>query len=60
MPVQAAEKAEQEHRIIEDFKESFGSWKRNRASIPDHKPPFGDLMIAQDGRIWGESASRFQ
>lgn len=52
VPVLSAEKAEQEHRIIENFKESFGSWKWNGPPIPDHKPPFRDIVVARDGRIW--------
>jgi hypothetical protein len=52
VPVLAAEQAEQEHRIIENFKESFGSWKWNGPAIPDAKPPFRDLLVAQDGRLW--------
>jgi sugar lactone lactonase YvrE len=50
--VQAAEKAEQERRIIENFKESFGSWKWNGPAIPDTKPPFGAIMVDHDGRLW--------
>jgi hypothetical protein len=56
VPVQAAEKGEQEHQIIEDFKESFGSWKWNGPPIPDAKPPFGVIMVGQDGRIWVQVA----
>jgi hypothetical protein len=52
VPVLSAERAEQEHRIIENFKESFGSWKWNGPPIPDHKPPFRDILVARDGRIW--------
>ena len=52
VPVLAAEKAEEEHRIIENFKRSYGSWKWNGPPIPDTKPPTRGLMAAQDGRIW--------
>jgi hypothetical protein len=52
VPVLAAEKAEQEHRIVENFKRNYGSWKWNGPSIPDHKPPFRDVSVAQDGRLW--------
>jgi hypothetical protein len=52
VPVLAAEKAEQEHRIIEDFKETFGSWRWNGPPIPDTKPPFRTILIGEDGRIW--------
>jgi hypothetical protein len=50
--VLAEEKAEQEHRIIENFRESFGSWRWNGPPIPDTKPPFRDLLVGRDGRIW--------
>jgi len=56
VPVASAEKAEQEHRIIENFKREFGSWKWNGPAIPDTKPPFTDILVAQDGRIWVEVA----
>jgi len=46
------EKAEQEHRIIENFKREFGSWHWNGPPIPDTKPPFRDVIVGQDGRIW--------
>jgi hypothetical protein len=50
--VLADEKAEQEHRIVENFKRNFGSWKWNGPSIPDAKPAFRDLAVGEDGRIW--------
>jgi hypothetical protein len=52
IPVLAAEKAEQEHRIVENFKRSYGSWKWNGPAIPDTKPPFRSIVVAGDGRLW--------
>jgi sugar lactone lactonase YvrE len=52
VPVLAAERDEQERRIIENFKRNFGSWKWNGPGIPDTKPPFRDLAVSQDGRLW--------
>jgi hypothetical protein len=52
IPVLSAEKAEQERRITENFKRSFGSWHWNGAPIPDTKPPFKGLFVDRDGRIW--------
>jgi hypothetical protein len=52
VPVQPEEEAEQEHRIIENFKRSFGSWRWNGPPIPDTKPPFGAILVGDDGRIW--------
>jgi len=52
VPVLPAEKAEQEHRIIENFKRSFGSWRWNGPAIPGTKPPYGTILVGDDGRIW--------
>jgi sugar lactone lactonase YvrE len=52
VPVLAAEKAEQEHRITENFKRSYGSWKWNGPGIPDTKPAYRDVFVAPDGRLW--------
>jgi hypothetical protein len=52
VPVLAEEKAEREHRIIENFKRGFGSWRWNGPPIPDTKPPFGSIMVDDDGRTW--------
>ena len=52
VPVLGAEKSEREHRIVENFKRSFGSWHWNGPAIPDAKPPFKNLLVGEDGRIW--------
>ena len=51
-PVLAAEKAERERRIIENFKRNYGSWHWNGPSIPDTKPAYSDITIDEEGRIW--------
>lgn len=52
VPVLAAEKEEQERRITENFQRSYGSWHWNGPPIPDTKPPFRNLFVDGDGRIW--------
>jgi hypothetical protein len=52
VPVLGAEKSEQEHRIVENFKQSFGSWRWNGPPIPDTKPPFKSVLVGNDGRLW--------
>lgn len=52
VPVLGTEKAEQEHRIIENFKRNYGSWKWNGPAIPDQKPPFREILVGDDGRVW--------
>ncbi len=52
VPVLGAEKSEQEHRITENFKQNFGSWHWNGPAIPDTKPPFRDVLVGSDGRLW--------
>jgi hypothetical protein len=52
VPVLGAEKSEQEHRIVENFKRDFGSWRWNGPAIPDMKPPFRTVLVGSDGRLW--------
>ncbi len=52
VPVVGAEKAEREREIVENFKRLAGSWKWNGPPIPDTKPPFRDIMVDDDGRLW--------
>lgn len=52
VPVLAAEKAEREHQVIENFKQDFGSWKWNGPPIPDTKPPFRSVFVDAQGRVW--------
>lgn len=52
VPVRSEEAAEREHRIIEQMKANFGSWRWNGPPIPDTKPPIRDLHVGEDGRIW--------
>lgn len=52
IPVLAAEKEEQERRITENFKRNYGTWSWNGPPIPDTKPPFRNLFVDRDGRIW--------
>lgn len=52
VPVLRAERAEHEHRIIENFKRNYGSWRWNGPPIPDTKAPFRELTADDDGRVW--------
>ncbi len=58
VPVLAGERAEREREITENFKRNYGSWRWNGPRIPDTKPPFTDLMVDADGRIWVRVSQR--
>jgi len=58
VPVMGEEAAEQEHRIIEQMRSNFGSWRWNGPPIPDAKPPIRELYVGEDGRIWAQVSTR--
>jgi hypothetical protein len=39
-------------RIEERFKRRFPGWRWNGPDIPVTKPPFDEILVAEDGRIW--------
>lgn len=52
VPVTAGERAEDEARITQNMRRIVPSWRWNGPPIPDEKPPFRDLFVGRDGRIW--------
>lgn len=52
IPVQSAEKANAEAMATQNMRRMVSDWRWNGPPIPDAKPPFGRIMVAQDGRIW--------
>ncbi|HEX7049266.1 MAG TPA: hypothetical protein VF188_03555 [Longimicrobiales bacterium] len=52
VPVGAGERANWEARVTENMRNMVPDWKWNGPPIPDEKPPFRELYVGQDGRIW--------
>jgi hypothetical protein len=52
VPVQAAEKAAEEERVLLNMRRTQPGWSWQGPAIPDAKPFFGTLIVAHDGRIW--------
>jgi hypothetical protein len=52
VPVQAAEKAAEEERVLRNMRRTQPNWSWQGPAIPDAKPFFGSLTIAHDDRIW--------
>ena len=50
--VQAAEKSNAEAVATENMRRMVSDWRWNGPPIPDTKPPFSNIIVAQDGRIW--------
>jgi len=52
VPVKPEERDEQERIITANFRQLDPSWRWNGDPIPDTKPPYQRLFVAEDGRIW--------
>jgi hypothetical protein len=52
VPVQAAEKAAAEERVVRNMRGVQPNWSWQGSAIPDAKPFFGTLTVAHDARIW--------
>ena len=52
VPTLAEERQERRRRITEGLERQYGSWRWNGPEIPQTKPPFRDLMVDHDGRVW--------
>ncbi len=52
VPVNGAEKDAVRLGIIKQFQRYSADWKWNGPPIPDTKPPFRDISVGRDGRIW--------
>lgn len=52
VPVQAEERRNAEERAIWNMRSVDPGWRWNGPAIPDRKPPFRDILVGGDGRIW--------
>ena len=52
VPVEAAEKKAVRERAATAFRRMAPDWQWNGPPIPDRKPPFQDIAVGRDGRIW--------
>ena len=52
VPVLDEEAEERRTNIRQGMQRQYGSWRWNGPPIPDTKPPFRDLVVDFDGRIW--------
>ena len=50
--VTSGEKAEEEARVTRNLRMTEPGWRWNGPPMPDVKPPFSDLYVGTDGRIW--------
>jgi hypothetical protein len=51
-PVDGGEKDAARMGIIRSFRQYGPDWQWNGPGIPDVKPPFQDITVGRDGRIW--------
>lgn len=52
VPVQGDERANREEQATWSLRRTQPDWSWNGPPIPDHKPPFRDIQVGRDGRIW--------
>ena len=52
VPVTRGEKSEEEARTTRNMRFTEPGWRWNGPPIPDVKPPFRDIFVGRDGRIW--------
>ena len=52
VPVEAAEEAATRADVASGFRAMAPDWQWNGPPIPATKPPFQDIAVARDGRIW--------
>lgn len=52
MEIARGEAAEKRDRIIRNFRDNYGPWEWNGPAVLEHKPPFTDFWVDDDGRIW--------
>jgi hypothetical protein len=52
IPVQAGERRDAERRATRAMRDYQPGWRWNGPPIPETKPPFSELFIGLDGRIW--------
>ena len=51
-PVHSGEAALLRRRLEERFRDRFPGWSWNGPDVPETKPPYSNLYVADDGRIW--------
>lgn len=56
VPVHPDEGRQARERATQAMRSQYPGWKWNGPDVPDHKPPFEDLHVGLDGRIWVEVA----
>lgn len=52
VPVQSGERSLRQRGIERSMRRMEAGWTWNGPGIPDDKPPFSDIFVARDGRIW--------
>ncbi len=52
IPVESDEQKWYKARAIANFRNMIPGWAWNGREIPNHKPPFEDLLADGDGRVW--------
>lgn len=52
VPVDPAEARIRRLEIEKSFRDRFPGWSWNGPDIPDTKPPFDDIFVGEDARIW--------
>lgn len=52
VPVDPEERDDAETRARENMEQQFPGWKWNGPPVPETKPPFRDVFVGDDGRIW--------
>ncbi len=52
VPVTSGERSNREERARWNMRQTQPDWTWNGPAIPDHKPPFRDINVGRDGRIW--------
>jgi sugar lactone lactonase YvrE len=50
--VQSQEAADKKQEITDQMRRNFGDWSWNGPDIPATKPPFTDIAVGDDGRVW--------
>ncbi len=58
VPVSATEATERRAQIEQNAKRTNPNWSWTGPSVPATKPPFSNIMVADDGRLWVRVAQR--
>ena len=52
VPVAGGERREEEVRMTRNMRGTQPNWRWNGPPIPDHKPPYRELLAGEDGTVW--------